>query len=122
MKTYLEESLKHSTRRHKNISKALRKQNICLKEYGFEYYDNLHQYSKNKIHCSCSLCSAKTNNKLNKSRGPVSKYSTRMGRIPCTNKRYGKKNYKFSDKKKIQRLNSLLNDYYEGEYDLNEAV
>ena len=26
-------------------------------------YDNLHQYSKNKIHCSCSLCSAKTRNK-----------------------------------------------------------
>lgn len=122
MKTRLEESLKHSTRRHKNISKALRKQNICLKEYGFEYYDNLHQYSKNKIHCSCPSCSAKTNNKLNKSRGPVSKYSTRMGRIPCTNERYGKKNYKISDKKKIQRLNSLLNDYYEGEYDLNEAV
>lgn len=24
------------------------------------YYDNLHQYSKNKIHCSCPDCSAKT--------------------------------------------------------------
>lgn len=23
------------------------------------YYNNLHQYSKNKIHCSCSMCSAK---------------------------------------------------------------
>lgn len=29
------------------------------------WYDNLHQYSKNKIHCSCSECSCyhKTNNK-----------------------------------------------------------
>ena len=24
------------------------------------YYDNLHAYSKNKIHCSCPDCSAKT--------------------------------------------------------------
>lgn len=24
------------------------------------YYDNLHQYSKNKIHCSCPDCSVKT--------------------------------------------------------------
>lgn len=24
------------------------------------YYNNLHQYSKNKIHCSCPLCRAKT--------------------------------------------------------------
>ena len=24
------------------------------------YYDNLHQYSKNKIHCSCPICSGKT--------------------------------------------------------------
>ena len=23
------------------------------------YYDNIHQYSKNKIHCSCPLCSGK---------------------------------------------------------------
>lgn len=26
-------------------------------------FDNLHQYSKNKIHCSCGLCNAKTRNK-----------------------------------------------------------
>ena len=45
---------------------ALRKQRICRKKYGWEYYHNLHQYSKNKIHCSCPLCSAKTNNRKNK--------------------------------------------------------
>lgn len=28
-----------------------------------DYYDNLHQYSKNKIHCSCPLCQVKTKNK-----------------------------------------------------------
>ena len=26
-------------------------------------YDNLHQFSKNKIHCSCPYCSIKTRNK-----------------------------------------------------------
>jgi hypothetical protein len=39
--------------------KALRKKRIAEEIYG-GYYDNLHQYSKNKIHCSCPLCSAKT--------------------------------------------------------------
>lgn len=32
------------------------------------YYDNLHQYSKNKIHCSCPMCSAKTRNKGRRSK------------------------------------------------------
>lgn len=45
--------------------KALRKQKIAKMIYGsiipgWEYYDNLHQYSKNKIHCSCPLCRAKS--------------------------------------------------------------
>ena len=48
-------------RRHKDFSKAIRKKNICEKHYGFPWYDNLHQYSKNKIHCSCPLCASKTN-------------------------------------------------------------
>lgn len=26
----------------------------------YSYYDNLHQYSKNKIHCSCPDCNPKT--------------------------------------------------------------
>ena len=49
-------------RRHNNVTKALRKRKIC-KHYGWDYYDNLHQYSKNKIHCSCPLCAIKTNTK-----------------------------------------------------------
>ena len=47
--------------------KALRKRRIAEEVYygGKEhpYYDNLHQYSKNKIHCSCPCCSMKTRNK-----------------------------------------------------------
>lgn len=35
---------------------ALRKQRISREVMNWEYYDNLHQYSKNKIHCSCGLC------------------------------------------------------------------
>ena len=47
--------------------KALRKRRITKDVYCMEkdhpYYDNLHQYSKNKIHCSCPNCSSKTRNK-----------------------------------------------------------
>ena len=52
--------------------KALRKRRITREIYHYwkhydgndwEYYDNLHQYSKNSIHCSCPACSAKTRNK-----------------------------------------------------------
>ena len=67
-------------RRYKNYTKAKRKREIDLDvswwpsfwigysdgEYVFPkigWYDNLHQYSKNKIHCSCPMCSAKTRNK-----------------------------------------------------------
>lgn len=40
-----------------------RKKNICLKEYGWAYYEHEGSYSKGKIHCSCPLCTAKTKNK-----------------------------------------------------------
>lgn len=36
--------------------KAVRKRRICREVYGWEYYNNLHQYSSNKIHCSCPMC------------------------------------------------------------------
>lgn len=49
--------------------KALRKRRIS-REVDYwspgsrgEHFDNLHQYSKNKVHCSCPLCSTKTRNK-----------------------------------------------------------
>ena len=49
-------------KRHNDWKKAVRKRKI-INAYGWDYYDNLHQYSKNKIHCSCPMCSKKTNNK-----------------------------------------------------------
>ena len=35
---------------------AKRKRNIVKNIMGGDFYDNLHQYSKNKIHCSCCMC------------------------------------------------------------------
>lgn len=43
-------------RRYKDRKAALRKRRIAEENYGFAWYDNLHQYSKNKIHCSCAMC------------------------------------------------------------------
>lgn len=49
-----------STRRKTWYTKAKRKQRIAERIYGETgIYRNLHQYGKNKIHCSCPLCSAK---------------------------------------------------------------
>ena len=66
-------------RRYKDYIKAKRKREIDFYDYywyfhkpsnnpldfssQFGWYNNLHQYSKNKIHCSCPICSAKTRNK-----------------------------------------------------------
>lgn len=56
-------------RRHNDWKKAIRKRKIAHEVYYslsddmWEWYDNLHQYSKNKIHCSCCLCGSKTKNK-----------------------------------------------------------
>ena len=50
--------------------KALRKRRIDREIYpDCPYYNNLHQYSKNKIHCSCPDCSTKTKNKGRRKRG-----------------------------------------------------
>lgn len=40
----------------KDVNKALRKRNISKHAIGCDWYNNLHQYSKNKIHCSCPWC------------------------------------------------------------------
>ena len=77
-------------RRHNNVKKALRKRQIvedCYILYDSGYYDNLHQYSKNKIHCSCPMCTIKTNEWFGRS-----------------------KNWKHSDLIKIFRLEEQLNE------------
>lgn len=58
-----------------SIRKALRKRRLadriyrCWHDDGWHYYNNLHQYSKNKIHCSCPMCSTKTKNKGKRKKG-----------------------------------------------------
>lgn len=83
--------------RRRSILKALRKRRIDSEIYSYYYrdpdvyhgfYNNLHQYSKNKIHCSCPMCSAKTRNKG---------HSRHKGMVPGIN-------YKISDVRKIQKL------------------
>ena len=80
--------------RRLSILKAIRKRKIdgysnwYSEVRGYGYYDNLHQYSKNKIHCSCPMCSAKTRNKGNSKHKGMSR--------PI--------NYKISDMRKINRL------------------
>ena len=74
---------------------AIRKRRIARQVYsyndsGWDYYSHLHQFSKNKIHCSCPLCSDKTRNK-GKRRQNVHGFSPAI-------------NYKISDLRKIQRL------------------
>lgn len=84
-----------------SILKALRKRRIDkhvfwhskLTEYP-GMYDNLHQYSKNKVHCSCPMCSVKTRNKGRRDR---KNYSPSI-------------NYKHSDIKKVQRMDYVEED------------
>lgn len=79
--------------RRRSILKALRKRRLDRDRYSklyedHPYYDNLHQYSKNKIHCSCPMCAAKTRNKGS---------SKHKGMTPSIN-------YKISDVRKLQRM------------------
>ena len=61
------------------------------------FYKNLHQYSKNKVHCSCPMCSAKTKNKGNR-RLKHANYSPSI-------------NYKPSEKRKIDSMNYEIENY-----------
>lgn len=85
-------------RRKTNYKKAIRKKKISEANH-IDWYNHLGQYIKGKIHCSCCLCQTyrKTNTK-----GKWSK---------------GKKNYKFSDKKKIESMNDQIKEVRNGERD-----
>ena len=85
-------------KRHNDYKKAIRKRRIdreLSSQWGHDWYDNLHQYSKNKIHCSCSLCAAKTSNK-----GWYAYYG-------------GTKNWKISDRRKMDEMD------YDEEFDFD---
>ena len=87
--------------RHKSFVKAKRKQKISRSIYSSafwsgDYYNNLHQYSKNKIHCSAECY--KTRNKGNRRWKRPHNWSRSL-------------NYKASD---LRRQVSM--DYEENEY------
>ena len=86
-------------KRHNDFRKAIRKFKIDRETMptGWTHYmyDNLHQYSKNKIHCSCPFCRAKTAKRKN----PWS----------------GGKNWSPSDRRKLDGMN-----YEEETYDLEK--
>jgi hypothetical protein len=85
-------------------TKAERKADIVKNIYGEKIHGSIHRFSKNKIHCSCPSCSAKTNGAINKSRGAVSEHSSHYSRLSVTNNRYGRKNYKPSDRRKVDDM------------------
>lgn len=81
-------------KRHMDWTKALRKKRISDNWFdnNEHYYNELHRYSKNKIHCSCPMCSQKTNNK----------------KCNC----YGSpKNYKISDKRKRRNMDEQEKEF-----------
>lgn len=90
--------------RHISKTKAKRKKKIAETVYHMcgPYYDNLHQFSKNKIHCSCPLCSQKTNLKKHgkyRSMGAWSGFSERG------------KYYTHMDVKRICSMNEDMEEY-----------
>ncbi len=99
---YLEKDKSRAKRRRTDRSKAYSKAKLDKQISHFVCYKNLHQYSKNKIHCSCPACSAKSNMHKYKAIGNNT-YRRRDCSITC--RRYGKKNYKINDIRRIDALN-----------------
>ena len=82
--------------RAKSYSKAMRKYHIDKDTAAGRwplYYNNIHQYADNKIHCSCPMCSTKTNNK--------------HGRA---NKWEPSKNWSITDKRKLENMKSQVEE------------
>ena len=83
------------------FKKALRKKRLSETYYwniDFPCYNNLHEYSKNKIYCSCSRCSQKTRNKGHR------RY-TYGNHHPAIN-------YKAADQRKVDFCDYSIEDYY----------
>lgn len=113
-------------RRDVSEAKAKRKLRIVKELNDYWHYPHFGQYRKGKIHCSCPMCASKTNASLSKSRGPT--YQTpldentgfprtgrRGSRIPSTNGRFGKKNWKPSDRKKVERMLNMEDEFLSSE-------
>lgn len=84
--------------RAKSYSKGMRKYHIdrdrSAGRWGL-WYNDLHRYQDGKIHCSCPMCSAKTNNKNRKDA---------RGWEPS-------RNWSIADKKKIESMEEQLENY-----------
>ena len=83
--------MSRATRRKNNCRKAKRKEWIVHHVYGWPegWYNNLHEYSKGKIHCSCPLCAAKTNPKRKRiGRGFTGRDARRAEAMDCEEKEY----------------------------------
>jgi hypothetical protein len=76
-----------------------RKKRIAEKLYGHGFYKCDGKYDKGKVHCSCPMCSEKTNNK-GKNRLKHGNY-------------YPSKNWKHSDQQKIDGMDFQENDIAE---------
>ena len=94
-----------SYNRDVSIRKARRKRRIAREIYGWfeenewEYYDNLHQYSKNKIHCSCPYCNSKTRNKGSRRyKNPTGNYQRSI-------------HYKAADLRKVVEMDEDLREH-----------
>lgn len=107
-----EKDQRRGVRRKKDHSKANRKEKLA-KEIFHDADTPNGYFRKGKIHCSCPMCTAKTNAKINKSNGPVD--HGHGNRLSVTNHRYGKKNYSVSDMRKVDMLNA--SDAEKGEHD-----
>lgn len=81
-------------RRKNGFRKAIRRRNICRMYQTGDWYNNLHQYADNKIHCSCPMCRAKTSKiKMRKAYGP------------------GGKNWDLADIKRIEEMDDELYEF-----------
>lgn len=79
--------------------KARRKQHLDHAVNWRPCYNNLHQYSKNKIHCSCPECSPKTRNKGYRRRHKHGNYNRAI-------------NYKSSDLRRQLMMDDQEKEFY----------
>ena len=108
-------------RRFQNYTKSKRKAKILSYTSSYDVKGSLNRLSKAKIHCSCPMCTSKTNSRYIRSKGPVSEYTyisdrgdvvhiQRTLRPSVTNHKMSK-NWKPSDIRKIDSLKECFLDY-----------